>query len=173
MAKRATKGVSPANKSINRRPPLGSGVAVAAACADAPILASAAQIIRPTKLGLELLRRLPPYVAALCEIRDLGRALKGDAKKAVHSKAFERIGEIIQAIVARPPTKLAHLVDLAVVARWEYDANYPTSHGAERLMVAFFLKLGGVAEADCDMEEIGSRWKNISPARHRREKGRA
>jgi UDP-N-acetylglucosamine acyltransferase len=43
---------------------------------------SAARMIRPTELGLELLRRLPPYVAALCIIRDLRRILK--AKKAAH-----------------------------------------------------------------------------------------
>jgi hypothetical protein len=152
MAKRAIKGVSPATKTINRRPLLGTGVTVAAAFPDVPALASVAQSIRPTELGRELLRRLPHYVAALWKIRDLRRALK--AKKVAHVEAFARIGEIAQAIVARPATDMAHLVDLAIVARWEYDSSYPTSNGAERLLVAFLLKLGGVVEADCDVEAI-------------------
>ena len=152
MAKRAKTSLSSAIRPSNRRALLGSGLAGAAAFVDNPALASAARSIGPTELGRELLRRLPPYVATLCKIRDLRHALK--AKKVAHVEAFARIGEIAQAIVGRPATDLAHLVDLAIVARWEYDSSYPTSNGAERLLVAFLLKLGGVVEADCDVEAI-------------------
>jgi hypothetical protein len=165
MAKRAVMKVSPTTKPLNWRSLFRSGAAVAATLlANAPALASAAQSsraspVRPTTLGLELLQRMPPYVAMLCEIHDLRRTLQGDAKEAAHSEAFERINEIAQAIVVRPTTDMAHLVDLAIVARWDYDSNYPSSHGAECLMVKYFLKLGGVAEADCDMEAIERRLK--------------
>jgi hypothetical protein len=146
MAKRAVTKVSSVTKPINRRSLLSRA------------LPGSRATVRATDLGLELLQRFPPYVATLCKMNDLDRSPKGEAQKAARIEAFERIGEIAQAIVVRPATDAAHLVDLAIVARWEYDTNYPTSHGAECRMVDFFLKLGGVAEVDCDMEAIAARY---------------
>jgi hypothetical protein len=160
MANRAITKVAPTIRAINWRSLLGRGAVISASVANAPTVASLSQTpIRPTELGLELLRRLPPYAATIVDIPELNCSQEGKTKTAARIKAFERVAEIAQAIVARPTTEVAHLIDLAIVARWEYDSNYPTSHGAECRMVEYFLKLGGIAEAECDMEVITARHK--------------
>jgi hypothetical protein len=128
---------------INSRPSSPSKDEIAAIIARVAIGAFA-----PTELGRALLRFIPPFVAALA---------KAD-EEAAPTGYIDRGSKIIDAILARPVASIAHLVDLAIVARFSsLDERYGADEVLEDdeaayvTMVRFLLQAAGIPEAACSI----------------------
>jgi hypothetical protein len=83
-------------------------------------------------LGRELLNRIPAYAAAVA------KDAATDGKDAAAEKCMEATLKIVDAILQRPVTPPAHLVDLAIVARFRsldrgYDDDTEDHEAAQAL----------------------------------------
>jgi hypothetical protein len=64
--------------------------------------------------------------------------------------SYDQSADIVHAILARPVTSPAHLVDMAIVARcFEWENSDNESHEA---MTLALLKLGGIPESMCNQD---------------------
>jgi hypothetical protein len=93
--------------------------------ADSAFLKS--QQWKPTKLGIEFMRRIPRYAEAVHITTNIDLADENTRKartaRAELDAAYDTMHEIDSKILRRPITSAAHLVDLAIVSEFWCDGR--------------------------------------------------
>lgn len=119
----------------------------------------------PTHLGQEFMRRLPAFAEATyvrCTMCDAKRAPGYDPVKLADANRAENktdglVKQAAKAILKRPPTEPAHLVDLAIVcAAWQPERleDWEKEDRAYHALVGAILAMAGLSRDDCSINAL-------------------
>ena len=136
-----------AKSSTTRRAVLSAGIAAAALPQAAQAADAGKPLLRPTELGLEMLRRLIPAHAEACWHASYWDGPEEEAVTAWDKRTFEAIRELA--------LRTTNVVDMAIAHRVWLTGPEGEYHGNEALavrMTAAVLALAGISEEKCSLE---------------------